>query len=111
MGVITSRLNSFKFGSVIVAGYIISIRTRTGSRGRMAEIRLDDRTARALVNVYSDEFIKFRHLLVKDQLVIIKGKAIEDDYIETGISIRANEIHTLDDVRKKKWKPYFEYKI
>ena len=101
MGVTTSRLNSFKFGSVIVAGYIISIRTRTGSRGRMAEIRLDDRTARALVNVYSDEFIKFRHLLVKDQLVIIKGKAIEDDYIETGISIRANEIHTLDDVRKK----------
>ena len=100
-GVITSRLNSFKFGSVIVAGYIISIRTRTGSRGRMAEIRLDDRTARALVNVYSDEFLKFRHLLVKDQLVIIKGKAIEDDYIETGISIRANEIHSLDDVRKK----------
>ena len=40
-------------------------------------------------------------MLVKDQLVIIKGKAIEDDYIETGISIRANEIHSLDDMRKK----------
>ncbi len=100
-GVITSKLNSFKFGSVIVAGYIMSIRTRTGSRGRMAEIKLDDRTARVLVNVYSDEFLKFRHLLVKDQLVIIKGKAIEDDYIESGISIRANEIYSLDDIRKK----------
>jgi DNA polymerase-3 subunit alpha len=99
-GIISSRLNAFKFGSVTVAGYIMSIRTRTGSRGRMAEIRLDDRTARALVNVYSDEYLKYRHLLVKDQLVIIKGKAIEDDYVESGISIRANEIFSLDDIRK-----------
>lgn len=100
-GILTSRLNAFKLGSVIVAGYIMSIRTRTGSRGRMAEIKLDDRTARALVNVYSEEFLQFRHLLVKDQLIIIKGKAIEDDYVESGISIRANEIISLDDVRKR----------
>jgi DNA polymerase-3 subunit alpha len=79
----------------------MSIRTRTGSRGRMAEIKLDDRTARTLVNVYSEEFLKFRHLLVKDQLVIIKGKAIDDDYVESGISIRANEIFSLDDIRKR----------
>ena len=87
-------------GSVVVAGYIMSIRTRTGSRGRMAEIRLDDRTARALVNVYSDEYQKYRHLLLKDQLIIIKGKAIEDDYVESGISIRASEIFSLDEIRK-----------
>ena len=99
-GLITSRLNAFKLGSVVVAGYIMSIRTRTGSRGRMAEIRLDDRTARALVNVYSDEYQKYRHLLLKDQLIIVKGKAIEDDYIESGISIRANEIYSLDEIRK-----------
>jgi DNA polymerase III subunit alpha len=99
-GIISSRLNAFKLGSVFVAGYIMSIRTRTGSRGRMAEIRLDDRTARALVNVYSDEYQKYRHLLLKDQLVIVKGKAIEDDYLESGISIRANEIYSLDDIRK-----------
>ncbi len=100
-GIISSRLNAFKLGSVVVAGYIMSIRTRTGSRGRMAEIRLDDRTARALVNVYSDEYQKFRHLLLKDQLIIIKGKAIEDDFVESGISIRANEIFSLDELRKR----------
>ena len=100
-GIISSRLNAFKLGSVSVAGYIMSIRTRTGSRGRMAEIKLDDRTARTLVNVYSEEFLKFRHLLVKDLLVIIKGKAIDDDYVESGISIRANEIFSLDDIRKR----------
>jgi len=99
--IISSRLNAFKLGSVVVAGYIMSIRTRTGSRGRMAEIKLDDRTARALVNIYSDEYQKYRHLLLKDQLIIIKGKAIEDDYVESGISIRASEIFSLDEIRKK----------
>jgi DNA polymerase III subunit alpha len=101
-GLISSRLNAYKVEtSVTVAGYIMSIRTRTGSRGRMAELRLDDRTARALVNVYSEEYLQYRHLLVKDQLVIIKGKAIEDDYVESGISIRANEIFSLDEIRKR----------
>ncbi len=102
-GITSYRLKDLKVGNniITVAGYIMSIRTRTGSRGRMAEIRLDDRTSRALVNIYSEEFLKFRHLLVKDQLVIIKGKAIDDDYVESGISIRANEILSLDDIRKR----------
>ncbi len=96
---VTSRLNRLKTGSVIVAGYIMSIRTRTGSRGRMAEIRLDDRTARALISVYSDEYQKYRHLMIKDQLIIAKGKVIEDDYVESGLSIRVNQIFSLDEVR------------
>ncbi len=98
---VSSRLNTFKLGNVIVAGYIMSIRTRTGSRGRMAELRLDDRTARALITVYSDEYQKYRHLLLKDHLVIIKGKAVEDDYVESGISIRASEIFNLDEIRRE----------
>ncbi len=98
-GLVSSRLNAFKVGSVTVAGYIMSIRTRTGSRGRMAELRLDDRTARAFVSVYSEEYEKYRHLLIKDQLIIVKGKAIEDDYLESGLSIRANQIFNLDDIR------------
>ena len=98
--IITSRLNAFSIGSVLVAGYIMSIRTRTGRRGRMAEVRLDDRTARAFLTVYSDEFQQYRHLLIKDQLIIVKGKAIEDDYVESGVLIQANKIFSLDEIRK-----------
>ena len=98
---VTSRLNAFKAGSVILAGYIMNIRTRTGSRGRMAELRLDDRTARAFVSVYSDEFQKYRHHLIKDQLIVVRGKAIEDDYFESGLSVRANEILSLDEARNQ----------
>ena len=99
---ITSKLSKCKIGSVLIAGYIMGIRTRTGSRGRMAEIRLDDRTARVLVNVYSSEYQKYRNLLIKDQLIIVKGKAIEDDYIESGLSVRADQIFSLDQIRKER---------
>ena len=99
--IISTRLNECKLGNVLVAGYIMGIRTRTGSRGRMAEIRLDDRTGQILINVYSDEYQKYRNLLLKDQLIIIKGKAIEDDYVDRGISIRANQIFSLDQIRKE----------
>ena len=98
---LTSRLHAVKLGSVIIAGYILSIRTRTGSRGQLAEIRLDDRTARVLVSIYSDEYQRYRHLLVKDQLVIIKGRAIQDDYIESGLSVRANQVFSLDELRNQ----------
>jgi DNA polymerase-3 subunit alpha len=100
--IISTRLNECKLGNVIIAGYIMGIRTRTGSRGRMAEIRLDDRTAQILINVYSDEYQKYRNILLKDHLIIIKGKAIEDDYVERGISIRANQIFSLDKIRKER---------
>ena len=69
----------------------------------MAMIRLDDRTARILVNIYSDEYQKYRNLLIKDQLVFVKGKAMEDDYvIEGGLSIKANQVYTLDQIREER---------
>ena len=82
-----------------VAGYIMNIRTRKGRQGRVAELRLDDRTARALVNVHAREYQKYRRLLQRDQLVVIKGRAVEADYAESGVSIRASEIFRLDEIR------------
>lgn len=100
---VTLRLNNLRpeHNAVVAAGYIMSMRTRTGSRGRMAELRLDDRTARALVTVYSDEYQRYRHVLLKNQLIIVKGKVIEDDFVESGVSIRANHIMTLDEIRRE----------
>ncbi len=88
--------------NVLVAGYIHRIRTRSGSRGRMAEIVLDDRTGRANVTVYSDKFMKYRHLLLKDQLVIIRGDVEQDDFFESGYSIIAREIYDLDEIRNSR---------
>jgi len=65
----------------------------------MAEIRLDDRTARTHVNLYSEVYEKYRAMLQKDKLVIISGEAVSDDYYEAGLSVKADKIVDLADVR------------
>ncbi len=99
---ISSPLKSVKPGVVTVAGYIMNIRSRKGNRGRMAEVKLDDRTARVILNVYPKEYQKYNHLLLKDHLVIVKGKAVEDEFVERGLSIRAGEIFNLDGIRRNR---------
>ncbi len=101
-GLIGARLKDIKIGNnVRVAGYIHRIRTRSGSRGKMAEVLLDDRSARANVTVYSNVFQKYSNDLVKDQLVIIDGEVVEDDFFTSGLSIIANDIHTLSQLRDR----------
>ncbi len=98
---ITTPLKDISMGSVIVAGYIHRIRARSGIRGRMAEILLDDRTARANLTVYSDKFNEYRSLLTKDQLIIVRGEVVPDDFIESGYSIIAREIYNMDQARSR----------
>jgi len=100
-GLIGARLKDINIGNnVRVAGYIHRMRTRSGNRGKMAEVLLDDRTARANVTVYSNVFQKYSNHLVKDQLVIIDGEVVEDDFFTSGYSIIANDIYTLAQMRK-----------
>ena len=99
LAITTTTLNSVNPGVVRVAGYIENIRTRTGQRGRMAEIRIDDRTARMIVNLYSEVYEKYRGILQKDKLVIISGEAVEDDYYATGVAIKAERIVDLAEIR------------
>ncbi len=101
---ISNRLDAIQPGdtAVTVAGYIASIRTRNGRRGRMAEVRLDDRSARVPVTVYSDAYQNYRNLLVKDQLVIIRGKVERDDFYETGYTVTVNEVLSLDSIRSQR---------
>lgn len=101
---ITARLNALQPGdsTVTVAGYISSIRTRNSRSGRMAEIRLDDRTARVPVTVYPEAYQKYRSLLFKDQLAIFYGKVERDEFYETGYAVSVNEVLNLNDIRAKK---------
>jgi len=89
-------------GTVLIAGYIHRIRTRSGNKGRMAELVLDDRTARCNVTVYSDRFMQYRHLLIKDRLIILRGDVEEDDFYESGYSVIAREIYDLEQIRNKR---------
>ncbi|MGH8120247.1 MAG: OB-fold nucleic acid binding domain-containing protein, partial [Gammaproteobacteria bacterium] len=98
---ITSRLKDLRPGNVLVAGYIHRLRTRSGARGRMAEIMLDDRNGRATLTVYADKYQQYRQLLIKDKLIIVRGEVVADDFIENGYALIAREIYDLDEMRNR----------
>lgn len=98
---VSCKLKDLRPGNVFIAGYIHRLRSRSGTRGRMAELVLDDRAARVNVTVYSDKFQQYRDLLVKDTLVIIKGEVVADDYYESGYSVIAREILDLEQTRNR----------
>ncbi len=95
---VTRKLYGIKTGEVSVAGYIMSIR-KSGMREEY-DVKIDDNTSRKVVVVKSDDYEKYRNYLIKDHLIIVKGLAKNDDYYEGGIKIMANNIFTIDDIRK-----------
>ncbi|MEE8320575.1 MAG: DNA polymerase III subunit alpha [Gammaproteobacteria bacterium] len=97
--IISKPLRDIRPGNITIAGYIENIRTRSGTRGRMAEICLDDRTARAHITLYSEVYQQYRSMLIKDKLIIIAGEAVEDDYYDTGNYVKAEKVFNLSEVR------------
>jgi DNA polymerase-3 subunit alpha len=95
---ITRKLIGIKTGEVRVAGYIMSIR-KSGMREEY-DVKIDDNTSRKVAVVKTDDYEKYRHYLIKDHLIIVRGIAKSDDYYEGGIKIMANSIFSIDDMRK-----------
>ena len=62
---------------VSVAGLIVDVR----KRGNRVSVVLDDDTARMEVGLFSEAFQEFRHLLVKDEIVVIAGALRYDDFL------------------------------
>ncbi|MBI1732868.1 MAG: DNA polymerase III subunit alpha [Gammaproteobacteria bacterium] len=99
--IISAPLCELRPGNVTVAGYIEALRVRTGSRGKMAEFQIDDRTARVQVRAFSEVFDRSFNVIVQDQLVIVRGKYEENEYSQSGYAVRAEEILTLDQHRAR----------
>jgi len=95
---ITRKLYGIKTGEVKVAGYIMSIR-KSGMREEY-DVKIDDNTSRKVVVVKTDNYEKYRNYLIKDHLIIVKGHAKNDEYYEGGIKILADNIFTIEDIRK-----------
>ncbi len=86
-----------KFGhstrEATVAGLIVDVR----KRGNRVSVVLDDDTARMEVSLFSEAFQEFRHLLVKDEIVVVSGGLRYDDFIGSWTVNAKNVLH-LDRV-------------
>lgn len=75
---------------VIIAGLLFDMRQQGGKR---AFLLLDDQSLRMEVVLYEENFQRYRHLLEKDNIVIVEGKLayndFSDDYTVTGARVRS----------------------
>jgi DNA polymerase-3 subunit alpha len=120
-GIVTARLKQVATGSVggravtggngngrrekgvnvVVAGLVMAVRVRnTQSGSRLAVVTLDDRTGRIEVVVFSEAFNRFRHLLVKDQLLVVEGELGYDDFSD-GYRISAERVLGIGEAREQ----------
>ena len=84
--------------TVKVGGLLMDMRLRNSPSGRIAFLTLDDNTARIHVAVFADAYSRFKHHLVKDQILIVEGSISIDDY-NGKPRIRAKEISRLEEAR------------
>jgi DNA polymerase-3 subunit alpha len=78
---------------VTVAGLVADIR----KRGNRVSVTLDDDSARMEISLFSEAFQEFRHLLVKDQIVVVSGGLRYDDFLSNW-TINAKQVMEIDRV-------------
>jgi len=77
---------------VTVAGLVVDIRRR----GNRLTVYLDDDTEQMEVTFFEDSAARFRHLLAKDGVLVVKGTLRFDDFIE-GWRLTAQEVCPVDE--------------
>jgi DNA polymerase-3 subunit alpha len=88
-----------KAGNQVIVGLIMATRTMNSRRGTMAVMTLDDSSAQIEVTLFSEAYTEFRHLLVKDTIVLAEGRISIDD--KTGkLAMRASGLRSLAEARQ-----------
>jgi DNA polymerase-3 subunit alpha len=78
---------------VMIAGLVVDVR----KRGNRVSVVLDDDTGRMEVSLFGEAFQEFRHLLVKDEIVVVNGPLRYDDFIGAW-SVNVRNVLNIDRV-------------
>ncbi len=76
-----------------VAGLIMDVR----KRGNRVSVVIDDDSGRMEIALFSEAFEEFRHLLVKDEIVVVAGSLRYDDFVG-GWTLNAKSVIAIDRV-------------
>jgi DNA polymerase-3 subunit alpha len=94
-----SALKPTKRGvTTTAAGLIMASRVQKGARGSRVFVVLDDRTGRVEATLFNDVYEQFRHLLVKDTVIVVEGEVSHDDY-SGGLKMVVKKIMSLAEAR------------
>ncbi|HLT89791.1 MAG TPA: DNA polymerase III subunit alpha [Woeseiaceae bacterium] len=76
-----------------VAGLVVDVR----KRGNRVTVTLDDDSGRLEVSLFSEAFQEYRHLLAKDEIVVVSGTLRYDEFIG-GWQLNARQVQPIDKV-------------
>ncbi|MGB5452092.1 MAG: DNA polymerase III subunit alpha [Sedimenticolaceae bacterium] len=83
---------------VTVAGMVVAVNRRNTQRGAMASVLLDDKTGRIEFAMFNETYERYRDEIANDRVLIVEGTLAHDEY-RGGLSIRADRVSGLEDVR------------
>ena len=87
--------------TLLVAGYVVAVRTMITKRGtKMAIVKIEDRASNIEMAVFSEVYEDARPLLVKDQLLIVDGEVSVDEFTG-GLRLSARRILDLAMARNE----------
>ena len=81
---------------ITVAGLIMDIR----KRGNRVTVILDDTSGRIEVSLFSETYQEYRHLISKDEIVVVSGSLRYDDFLG-GWQVNAASVMPIDRVIEK----------
>lgn len=85
--------------SVLIAGLVVSLRTRNANRGgRMAFVTLDDSSGRIELRLFAEVYEQHRGLIVEDAIVLVMGTLGWDEFNQTS-RLNVERVLDLDQAR------------
>jgi len=85
--------------SVLVAGLVVSLRTRNANRGgRIAFVTLDDGGGRLEVRIFPEVYERHRQLIVEDAILLVQGALGWDEFNQT-TRLNVERVLDLDGAR------------
>ena len=88
-------------GEATIVGLILGTRVMRNKKGaKMGFVTLEDRTGRIEVSLFSEAFSQYEAMLVKDQVVVMRGEVSHDDF-SGALKMVARSVGCLGELRAK----------
>jgi DNA polymerase-3 subunit alpha len=81
-----------------VAGLVMAVQVIKGNRGNRVAVTLDDRTGRIEAMLFAETYDTYRHLLVKDSIIVVEGEVSLDTFRDS-LKVSARKVMSLAEAR------------
>jgi DNA polymerase-3 subunit alpha len=99
------KMENLKDQELSIAGIITDVQHRISKKGSpFGSFTIEDYEGTIKLSLFSENYMKYKHLLVMDAVIYIKGKYAKGWKDDSDYEFRVNEIRLLDEIRNEKVK-------